>query len=546
VYFGILCSRKQFWRVMLCAPSAIVSSIDDAMVGMETDHVESDVLEKAGDGVDAIHEMLTKLGFPRYFAKFMELGFDTMAAAEVMTEADMREECGMAQAHADMLRRSLEQRISGNGRLGASTKAASRKGLPPQPPGAVAATAGQWHIPKATSSAVPPENTNPESKSAAWDSARLAEPDLSEASKLAPLSPAADLLARGWSSVQTTPVATSGLAATLAGGLEGLAPRSPLFLGQHSLWAGLGSEEAQGMGSKVPPGVRAMLRNGVSQMPQVAGASSGDDIGDPVAVAMAATAQPDGAANTLYALAQMSQEASQYAQQAVAFSANSTDAHQINAMAEAAEHAVQRCMFATQAVAAYETLTGGNSGHDGYVAAMKQLCHQSSEAAVQAAAVCRASANSARAVEEANAPPIPQVQVPRGEKRSRVPCKFFEGGLCQKGDECPLSHNPSDKQPLPFWQKRWYMCTFYEQGKCIRGASCSFAHGAEELDMIIKFKAALKEENTKGSKPTKWPGDWDCPGCGDRQFARNGSCRRCGEPRPLGISRHSPPRSRNV
>jgi len=205
---------------------------------------------------------------------------------------------------------------------------------------------------------------------------------------------------------------------------------------------------------------------------------------------------------------------------------------------------VQRCMFATQAVSAYETLAAGNSGHGGYIAAIQQLCHQSSEEAVQAAAICRASANSAGAVEEANAPTVPQVQVPRGEKRSRVPCKFFEGGQCQRGDECPLSHNASDKEPLPFWQKRQYMCTFYEEGKCIRGASCAFAHGAEELDMIIKFKAALKDENNKGSRPTKWPGDWDCPGCNDRQFARNGSCRKCGEPRPLGRNRVSPTRSR--
>eukprot|EP00419_Tripos_fusus_P052239 CAMPEP_0172805772 /NCGR_PEP_ID=MMETSP1075-20121228/5939_1 /TAXON_ID=2916 /ORGANISM="Ceratium fusus, Strain PA161109" /LENGTH=510 /DNA_ID=CAMNT_0013644479 /DNA_START=267 /DNA_END=1799 /DNA_ORIENTATION=+ len=510
------------------------------MVGMEIEGIESDELEKAGDGIDAIHELLTKLGFPRYLSKFIELGFDTMAAVEVMTESDMREECGMANGHADQLRRSLEQRISSG--LGASTK---RK-LAPQAPGGAAATAGRWHIPKATSSAVSTGKTNPEAKAASWDSNAASGSDSPEVSKIPPLAPAADLLAKGWPAVQTTPVATSSLAATLVGGLEGLASRSPLFSGQQSLWAGLGTGEVPGMSSKVPAGVRAMLRNSVSQMSQVVGASPIDDIGDPMAVAVAATAQPDGAPNTLYALAQMAQESSHYAQQAVAFSANSTDASQINAMAEAAEHAVQRCMFATQAVSAYETLAGGNSGHDGYIAAIQQLCHQSSEAAVQAAAVCRASANSARAVEEANAPPVPQVQVPRGEKRSRVPCKFFEGGLCQKGDECPLSHNPSDKQPLPFWQKRQYMCTFFEEDKCIRGASCAFAHGAEELDMIIKFKAALKEENNKGSKPAKWPGDWDCPGCNDRQFARNGSCRKCGEPRPLGLSRLSPPRSRNM
>merc|ERR1719433_339453 len=461
-----------------------------------------------------------------------------------MTDADMREECGMAQGHADMLRRSLEQRISSG--LGPPTKV--RKGLAPQAPGAVVATAGRWHMPKATSSAVSAGKTKSEANAASWEPALPSGSDSSEASKLAPLSPAGELLAKGWPSVQTTPSATSSLAATLAGGLEGFASRSPLLLGQQSLWAGLGTGEVQGMDSKVPAGVRAMLRNSVSQMSQVVGgASSGDsDIGDPMAVAVAATAQPDAAPNTLYALAQMAQESSHYAQQAVAFSANSTDANQINAMAEAAEHAVQRCMFATQAVSAYETLAGGNSGHEGYIAAIQQLCQQSSEAAVQAAAVCRASANSALAVEKANAPPVPEVQVPRGEKRSRVPCKFFEGGMCQKGDECPLSHNPSDKQPLPFWQKRQYMCTFFEEDKCIRGASCAFAHGAEELDMIIKFKAALKEENNKGSKPAKWPGDWDCPGCNDRQFARNGSCRRCGEPRPLGMRNMSPPRSRNM
>jgi len=28
------------------------------------------------------------------------------------------------------------------------------------------------------------------------------------------------------------------------------------------------------------------------------------------------------------------------------------------------------------------------------------------------------------------------------------------------------------------------------------------------------------------------PGDWACPNCGDHVFARNSSCRRCGTPRP--------------
>jgi len=420
--------------------------------------------------------------------------------------------------------------------------------LAPQAPGAVVATAGRLHIQKSTSSsssAVSAGKTTPEAKTASWDSALPSGSD-SEVSKLAPVSPAGDLLAKVLSSVQTTPVATRSLAASMVGGPEGLTSRSLFSLGQH--WAELGTGEVQGMGGKVPVGVRAMLRNSsASQMSQAAGAaSSGNDFGDPMAVAVAARAQPDGASNTLYALAQLAQESSHYAQQAVACLANSTDASQINAMAEAAEHAVQRCVFATQAVSAYETLAAGSSGHDGYIAAIQQLCHQSSEVAVQAAAVCRARANSAGAIEEANAPSMPQVQVPRGEKRSRVPCKFFEGGFCQRGDNCPLSHNAGDKEPLTFWQKREYMCTFFEEGKCIRGVSCAFAHGAEELDMIIKFKAALKDEDSEGSRPRKRPGDWDCPACNDRQFARNGSCRKCGEKRPLGRSRDSPTRSRNM
>merc|ERR1719378_1316855 len=29
------------------------------------------------------------------------------------------------------------------------------------------------------------------------------------------------------------------------------------------------------------------------------------------------------------------------------------------------------------------------------------------------------------------------------------------------------------------------------------------------------------------------PGDWVCPSCGDHQFARNTSCRKCGAAKPM-------------
>eukprot|EP00928_Gymnodinium_smaydae_P004763 TRINITY_DN11624_c0_g1_i1.p1 TRINITY_DN11624_c0_g1~~TRINITY_DN11624_c0_g1_i1.p1 ORF type:complete len:457 (+),score=113.79 TRINITY_DN11624_c0_g1_i1:200-1570(+) len=40
------------------------------------------------------------------------------------------------------------------------------------------------------------------------------------------------------------------------------------------------------------------------------------------------------------------------------------------------------------------------------------------------------------------------------------------------------------------------------------------------------------DENGKPTGPMLKPGDWNCPGCGDLQFARNSACRRCGTPRP--------------
>merc|ERR1712039_704953 len=35
-------------------------------------------------------------------------------------------------------------------------------------------------------------------------------------------------------------------------------------------------------------------------------------------------------------------------------------------------------------------------------------------------------------------------------------------------------------------------------------------------------------------------GDWDCPGCGDHQFARNTNCRKCGHAKPMAAAGFSP------
>mmetsp|Transcript_58553 Transcript_58553/g.92557 ORF Transcript_58553/g.92557 Transcript_58553/m.92557 type:complete len:110 (-) Transcript_58553:14-343(-) len=36
----------------------------------------------------------------------------------------------------------------------------------------------------------------------------------------------------------------------------------------------------------------------------------------------------------------------------------------------------------------------------------------------------------------------------------------------------------------------------------------------------------------KKADQEKMPGDWECPHCGDHQFARNTQCRQCGKEKP--------------
>eukprot|EP00931_Biecheleriopsis_adriatica_P067361 TRINITY_DN41512_c0_g1_i1.p1 TRINITY_DN41512_c0_g1~~TRINITY_DN41512_c0_g1_i1.p1 ORF type:complete len:261 (-),score=35.09 TRINITY_DN41512_c0_g1_i1:53-784(-) len=47
--------------------------------------------------------------------------------------------------------------------------------------------------------------------------------------------------------------------------------------------------------------------------------------------------------------------------------------------------------------------------------------------------------------------------------------------------------------------------------------------------------AAGAASGGKGGKGSIPPGDWLCPACGDHQFARNDSCRQCGTPKPAHV-----------
>jgi len=53
-----------------------------------------------------------------------------------------------------------------------------------------------------------------------------------------------------------------------------------------------------------------------------------------------------------------------------------------------------------------------------------------------------------------------------------------------------------------------------------RDATAAFIGRMSSIDKIARGTIVLP------------PGDWICPGCGDHQFARNDTCRRCATPKP--------------
>ena len=73
-----------------------------------------------------------------------------------------------------------------------------------------------------------------------------------------------------------------------------------------------------------------------------------------------------------------------------------------------------------------------------------------------------------RQKKEAAAPPKPP--------REPIICKFFLEGRCQKGGECPFSHNtPLNKKLEP--------CKFYLNGFCAKNENCLYMHA----DFPCKF-----------------------------------------------------------
>mmetsp|Transcript_87481 Transcript_87481/g.270867 ORF Transcript_87481/g.270867 Transcript_87481/m.270867 type:complete len:208 (+) Transcript_87481:47-670(+) len=71
------------------------------------------------------------------------------------------------------------------------------------------------------------------------------------------------------------------------------------------------------------------------------------------------------------------------------------------------------------------------------------------------------------------------------------------------------------------------------------GKKSAEAVNVELLEMVKRSPTRSGSPDRRRDAPRPQPameiraGDWDCPQCGDHQFARNTECRRCKAPKPL-------------
>mmetsp|Transcript_120908 Transcript_120908/g.341943 ORF Transcript_120908/g.341943 Transcript_120908/m.341943 type:complete len:631 (+) Transcript_120908:205-2097(+) len=189
----------------------------------------------------------------------------------------------------------------------------------------------------------------------------------------------------------------------------------------------------------------------------------------------------------LYSVARVAEEGAQYAASAAAYCGYPQDVLQVPAMVEAAEQAYQRAQWAAGVLASYDPDSDWMAE---LLGTLRQITEQAVIVAEQAVNNCKTGMDKVK-------DQLPVKEEDKKPKRSRVPCKYFEAGYCEKGEKCLMSHNPEDRKPCPMNQKRASECSFYLKGVCARGEACNFAHGAKELDLIQRYRMALRMEKSK-------------------------------------------------
>ena len=73
------------------------------------------------------------------------------------------------------------------------------------------------------------------------------------------------------------------------------------------------------------------------------------------------------------------------------------------------------------------------------------------------------------------------------EWQRKVLCRYFMVGACQKGDNCPYSHdkNISKKGTLP--------CRFFQVGTCANGTNCRFSHAMAQASAVDQVSTQMVE-----------------------------------------------------
>lgn len=59
-----------------------------------------------------------------------------------------------------------------------------------------------------------------------------------------------------------------------------------------------------------------------------------------------------------------------------------------------------------------------------------------------------------------------------------IACRFLAKGHCQKGEDCPFSHEIEPATP-PQKPSATPLCSFFARGRCQRGNNCPFSHETE-------------------------------------------------------------------
>eukprot|EP00930_Biecheleria_cincta_P056179 TRINITY_DN4234_c0_g1_i1.p1 TRINITY_DN4234_c0_g1~~TRINITY_DN4234_c0_g1_i1.p1 ORF type:complete len:733 (-),score=108.29 TRINITY_DN4234_c0_g1_i1:29-2197(-) len=108
------------------------------------------------------------------------------------------------------------------------------------------------------------------------------------------------------------------------------------------------------------------------------------------------------------------------------------------------------------------------------------------------------------------------------EVKGKSACRMFLQGICSKGKDCRFAHIADGD----------WVCPDCGDHNFARNETCRKCGTDKHSTVDAAVADAGRTSEAKDRSVGKWLGDWVCPECGDQNFARNDTCRRCGVPKP--------------